>query len=70
MASANDLIRDMTERFVRYIETPKETRRAARPSRPKEAWQYRWFGLVPVALKVWEARLRQAKLARRFRMDK
>jgi len=56
-AVANDgkeLVKYMTERFIRYMETPRETRRNARAAQP---WQYRWFGMMPITFKVWFSRL-------------
>ena len=67
VASGNDLIRHITERVVRYIDTPKETRREAKQTgKPKETWQYRWFGMMPVAIQVWKHSLERRKRSREW----
>lgn len=49
----------MTEQFLKYMDTPKEVRRQERETR--EHWQYRWFGMVPLAVKMWLDGLRKKK---------
>lgn len=46
----SELIRDLTKRFVHYIDVPKASRRT---NATKEPWYYRWFGMMPVTLKIW-----------------
>jgi hypothetical protein len=54
MAKGDELIKYITERFVTYIETPKEVRREQRVNRrPKEPWKYRWFGMLPLSIEIW-----------------
>ena len=49
-----ELIKYVTGRIVeRYMETPKAKAAAG----ARESWQYRWFGLLPVTLRVWKSRL-------------
>ncbi|AMA72474.1 MULTISPECIES: YqzE family protein [Aneurinibacillus] len=43
--SSQEYVRYLTKRFVEYLETPKEQR----VKKPKEAWMYRWFGVLPLA---------------------
>lgn len=45
MMSSQEYVRYLTQRFVTYIETPKQER----PRRVREPWLYRWFGLLPLA---------------------
>lgn len=49
MASSNDLIKYFTEEIVRYLDTPKDDRKR----KPKEPLANRWFGFLPLALKMW-----------------
>ncbi|WCN38881.1 YqzE family protein [Aneurinibacillus uraniidurans] len=44
--SSQEYVRYLTQRFVTYVETPKQER----PKRVREPWSYRWFGLLPLAL--------------------
>jgi len=65
VASGNDLIRHITERVVRYIDTPREVRwEAKNTGKPKEMWQYRWFGMLPVTVRVWKQSLEQRRKRR------
>ncbi|MCJ8010409.1 YqzE family protein [Paenibacillus sp. KQZ6P-2] len=48
MASGDELVKYITERFVTYIETPKEERKLR--SKPKEPWAEKWFGMIPLGL--------------------
>jgi hypothetical protein len=49
--SSNDIVKYLTQEFVRYIDTPKENRK----KKQKESWDSRWFGMIPMALKVFLA---------------
>jgi hypothetical protein len=61
-----ELVQYITQRVVAYIETPKEERkRARRQRRDKEAWQRRWFGVVPFALSMWVEQLKTRKKHRK-----
>ncbi|WP_082129882.1 YqzE family protein [Aneurinibacillus tyrosinisolvens] len=46
--SSQEYVRYLTQQFVRYIETPKEKR----VKKQKEAWSYRWFGVLPLGLSI------------------
>jgi hypothetical protein len=62
---ADELVRYITKRVVNYMETPKEERKQHRElRRTKEAWMFRWFGIVPFALSMWLEQ-RKDKLKRR-----
>ncbi|MEK4117264.1 MULTISPECIES: YqzE family protein [unclassified Paenibacillus] len=50
MASGDELIKYITERFVTYIDTPKEIRRQ---SKVKESWTTKWFGMIPFSVSLW-----------------
>lgn len=55
MADADEYIKYITERFVQYIETPKEERRRSR-SEARSArgpWHVRWFGMAPASIAMW-----------------
>lgn len=53
--TGKDLIKHVTERFVEYIDTPKETRK----QKGKESWQYRWFGMMPITVQVWKKKVKR-----------
>jgi hypothetical protein len=60
MSDSADYIKLVTERVVRYWDTPKapEHRRDHRQSR--EPWQTRWFGqLLPAAFGIWKSQRRE-----------
>jgi hypothetical protein len=59
MASAEDIVKDLTKRVVRYIDTPKEERLKNRKDRVKEPWNIRWFGMIPFALSMWLSKWRR-----------
>jgi hypothetical protein len=63
MAKIDDLIKYITERVITYFETPKEVRKQTRVSQKeqKEQWQYRWFGMLPLALRMWCRYVRKKK---------
>jgi hypothetical protein len=44
--SSQEYVRYLTQRFVKYMETPKEQR----VKKTKEVWAYRWFGMLPLAI--------------------
>lgn len=46
--SSQEYVRYLTEKFVKYVETPKEQR----VKKPKESWSYHWFGMLPFALRM------------------
>jgi hypothetical protein len=61
MAKSDELVKYVTQRVVRYIETPKEVRRQVRASQKqgREHWETRWFGMLPLAFKMWTEPLRR-----------
>jgi len=63
MAKSDELVKYLTVQVVKYIETPKDVRKQVRAGRKevREQWQYRWFGLLPVALRIWRERYLRIK---------
>lgn len=57
--NASEFIRDVTEQVIRYMDTPKQLRQNNRNR--KESWQYRWFGMMPVTMRLWKKRWRIGK---------
>ncbi|ULL19699.1 YqzE family protein [Paenibacillus sp. H1-7] len=55
MAKADELVKYVTEQFVIYMETPREVRKQTKASirQSREQWQYRWFGMLPIAARMW-----------------
>lgn len=57
--SGNDLVKYMTEEFMKYIDMPKKEREKLKQQRKeiKQANQpqisNKWFGLLPVSIKLW-----------------
>ncbi|MGI6127287.1 MAG: YqzE family protein [Planifilum sp.] len=49
--SFKDWITYLLERLVWFMETPREERKKERNSR-KESWATRWFGLIPLSMKM------------------
>lgn len=47
-----ELIKYITEQVVTYIDDPK-SKKSQLNRQHKEPWQYRWFGLLPMALCLW-----------------
>ncbi|RKD25529.1 hypothetical protein BEP19_00870 [Ammoniphilus oxalaticus] len=54
----NDIVKYMTEEFVRYIDTPKAERKK---KGPREQWSSRYFGMIPMALRLSIANKRAKK---------
>jgi len=61
IAKADELIKYLTEQFVNYMETPREVRKQTRASQRelREQWQYRWFGMIPLAIRMWADGMRR-----------
>jgi hypothetical protein len=59
-----ELVQYIAEKVVHYMDTPKEERKQSRRHR-KEAWQSRWFGVIPFALSMWLEQRKKKKLKRR-----
>ena len=57
-----DWIQYLIERFLQYVETPKEERHTKKVT---ENWLSRWFGLLPFSAKMiwtqWKARFPNRK---------
>ncbi|BBU40183.1 MAG: YqzE family protein [Bacillaceae bacterium] len=52
--SGNDYVKYVTEQFVKFIDTPKETRKQRREERKKDRLplSMRWFGFLPMAFLI------------------
>ncbi|ANE48261.1 hypothetical protein SY83_20420 [Paenibacillus swuensis] len=59
MAKGEDLIKYITQQVVTYIDTPKEIRHQARNTARKEPWESKWFGMIPISLKLWFTKWRK-----------
>ena len=55
MAGRDEWVKYMTERFVAYMDTPREERKKNRESAKtaKEPWLTRWFGIAPIGFAIW-----------------
>ncbi|WP_040951540.1 YqzE family protein [Gorillibacterium massiliense] len=50
----DELLLYVTERVVEFANTPRSVRKEARSHRPvKEPWSVRWFGMLPLSIKIW-----------------
>ncbi|CRF29081.1 Uncharacterised protein [Mycobacterium tuberculosis] len=63
MVKSDELVKYVTQQVVKYIGTPKEVRKQVRADRKagREPWQYRWFGMLPFALRMWTEPLRRKR---------
>ncbi|WP_168188701.1 YqzE family protein [Thermoflavimicrobium daqui] len=50
--SFKDWIQYLLGRIIWYMETPKEQRKEVKQSQ-KESWSVRWFGLIPLSIKMY-----------------
>ncbi|MGM7701953.1 YqzE family protein [Pseudalkalibacillus sp. Hm43] len=52
--SLNDLIKYLTQQFVKYVDQPKEDRKKTKEGRKEEKapLSVKWFGLVPMAISM------------------
>lgn len=57
MAKSDDLVKYITQQVVTYMDTPREVRRRQRQDRRtkrrEEPWSYRWFGMLPLSIRLW-----------------
>lgn len=51
MAKSDELVKYITQRVVRYIDTPKDERKGR--AKAKEPWAMKWFGMIPYAFSLW-----------------
>jgi hypothetical protein len=63
MAKGDEWIKFLMEQVVTYIETPKEVRKHAKLINKlnKESWQSRWFGMLPLAIRMMAQQFRKNK---------
>lgn len=71
MAKSDELVKYVTQQVVKYIETPKEVRKQVKAGKKesRESWQYRWFGMLPLALRMWTEPLRRNRGGKREEQD-
>jgi hypothetical protein len=52
--STNDYVKFVTQQIVTYIDQPKDKRKAKKKAKKnnKLSFQYRWFGMIPLALSL------------------
>ncbi|MCM3747201.1 YqzE family protein [Paenibacillus pasadenensis] len=52
---SEEWIKDITVRFVRYVETPRKVHKENRKHRKqsKEPWLTRWFGMSGMGISMW-----------------
>lgn len=55
--SSNDIVKYLTQEFVKYIDTPKSERKR----KPKELWSFRLFGMIPMSLWMFSQKMRKTK---------
>lgn len=48
--SFQDYLKYLIRMFVQYVETPQEERK--KQTIPRERWSSRWFGVIPMAIKM------------------
>ncbi|MDP9676798.1 hypothetical protein J2W97_002793 [Paenibacillus jamilae] len=63
MAKSDELVTYITQRIVRYMETPRDVRRSQKQA--KEPWVSKWFGMLPLALKMWITSTRRGRREQR-----
>lgn len=53
--SGEEWVKFVTQKFVTYIDTPKEQRRLTRTSAKtqREPWLTKWFGVAPMGIALW-----------------
>ncbi|TDF95911.1 YqzE family protein [Paenibacillus piri] len=59
----DELVKYVAEQLLNYMETPREVRKQAREylKEIREPWTYRWFGMMPAAIRMWTEKLRIKK---------
>ncbi|UOQ85993.1 YqzE family protein [Gracilibacillus salinarum] len=51
--SSNDYVKYMTQRIVKYMDTPKDERKKQKEdSKPEVAHSSKWFGVLPFAFRL------------------
>jgi hypothetical protein len=51
--SFQEYIQYLTERLFRYLDTPKEKRKESRRLKNSGTLSSTWFGVIPVAIRMW-----------------
>lgn len=69
MAKGDELVKYITQQVVTYMDTPKDVRRKQRQekrtSRQEAPWVSRWFGVLPISLRLWFRSRKNSRLFRR-----
>jgi hypothetical protein len=54
MAKSDDLVKYITQQVVTFIDTPRDVRQQvkAMQKEQREHWQTRWFGMLPLAVRM------------------
>lgn len=53
-----DWITYVIGKMVWFMETPKKDRKAIKSAK-REPWTYRWFGMIPMSVKIAAKRVRK-----------
>lgn len=55
MAKSDEYVKFMAEKFIAYVETPREERKQTHASAKlrREPWLTRWFGWGPMSIMLW-----------------
>ncbi|MCH5583921.1 YqzE family protein [Shimazuella sp. AN120528] len=56
--SFKDWITYVIEKMVWFMETPKKDRKAMKYA-SREPWAYRWFGMIPMSMKIAAKKVRK-----------
>jgi hypothetical protein len=56
--SFKDWITYMIQKMVWFMETPKQDRKAIRSAK-REPWSYRWFGMIPLSMRIAAKKVRK-----------
>lgn len=63
MAKSEDLVKYITQQVVEYIDTPTDVRRQHRQERRtlrhSTPWSVRWFGMLPLSIRIWKDQRRK-----------
>lgn len=54
LLSNNDYVKYMTQRIVKYMDTPKDQRKKQKEERKQQdiAYSNKWFGVLPFAVRL------------------
>ncbi len=55
--NSNDYVKFLTEEMVKYMQLTKAEKRQRKAEKPTKKSSYYWFGLLPVALRMFKRKL-------------